>query len=170
MKYKLYRVLLTMLGFAACAPQPNPGTTDSTDNPPDTPVENLSGMYGPPMAEYGVPHVNLVINGAVSDPDGNPIPGIKVSTWNWLSGQVSKKTDAEGKVEMNTGLESWDLEQLYIAFQDIDGPENGGTFAADTLHFKDLEVKQIGEAEGGWLDGTYQVDFDHQLKPAEDSE
>ena len=70
MKYKLYRVLLTMLGFAACAPQPNPGTTDSTDNPPDTPVENLSGMYGPPMAEYGVPHVNLVINGAVSDPDG----------------------------------------------------------------------------------------------------
>ena len=168
MNHKLYRILLTMLGFAACAPQPNPSTTDPADNPPDTPVVEHPDMYGPPAAEYGVPHVNLVIGGTVSDPDGNPIPGIKVTTLDWQSGKVSQKTDAEGKVEMNTSL--WALEQFYIAFQDIDEAENGGTFAADTLYYKDLEIKQIGEAEGGWLVGTYQVDFDHKLKPAEDSE
>ena len=150
---RLIHGILAMLGFTAC-------TTTCGDLP--EPVD----MYGPPVAEYGVPHVTFTYNGRVLDKNGKPIPGIKVTP---IIEEVPMMdqvhTDADGKVEGRMDwVDAWDLERIGFAFEDEDGPENGGAFAPDTLRYKDLNVKQVEEGSG-WNEGTFHSDFEKTLSP-----
>ena len=169
---KIYRSLLALLGFTACS-----------TSPWDEPLN----MYGArPAPEYGTPHVNYVIRGTVTDNDGNPLPGIKVKPlMGWWSDDVEKywgnseddpryygvfHTDADGKVEVITSLDAWDAENedIRIAFEDEDGPQNGGSFARDTLFRKDLDIQKVSDGDGHWLEGKYQIDFQKKLSPEEE--
>ena len=146
---RLIHGLLTMLGFSACtcvAPK----------------------MYGTPVAEYGTPHVTFTFKGRVLDKDGNPIPGIKVTPIIEVgAASDAQYTDAEGRVEGGIPwVAAWNKEKIGIAFEDEDGPENGGAFARDTLYYKDLNVKQVEEGRG-WDEGTFHADFEKTLSPEE---
>lgn len=146
---RLIHGLLTMMGFSACtcvAPK----------------------MYGTPVAEYGTPHVTFTFKGRVLDKDGNPIPGIKVTPIIEVGAAGDAQyTNVEGKVEGGIPwVAAWDKEKIGIAFEDEDGPENGGAFAPDTLYYKDLNVKQVEEGRG-WDEGTFHADFEKTLSPEE---
>ena len=146
---RFFRGLLAMLGFSACT---------STCGP--------AKLYGPPTSEYGVPHVSFTFKGRVLDKDGKPIPGIKVTPLIEVGRAGDPRlTDAEGQVEGGVNwLQEWDLERVGLAFEDEDGPENGGMFAPDTLYYKDLDVKQVKEGSG-WDKGTFHADFEKTLSP-----
>ena len=124
--------------------------------------------------------------GTVTDNDGNPLPGIKVKPlMGWWSDDVEKywgnseddpryygvfHTDADGKVEVITSLDAWDAENedIRIAFEDEDGPQNGGSFARDTLFRKDLDIQKVSDGDGHWLEGKYQIDFQKKLSPEDE--
>ena len=150
---RFFRGLLAMLGFSAC-------TTTCGDLP--GPVD----MYGAPVSEYGVPHVAFTYKGRVLDKDGNPIPGIKVTpVIEVRAAGEALHTDANGQVEGGVDwLQSWNLERVGLAFEDEDGPAGGGSFAKDTLYYKDLNVKQVEEGSG-WDEGTFHADFEKTLSP-----
>lgn len=139
MKNRIYRALMALLGFASFSC-------------------SCAKMYGPqPAPEYGVPYLELMtIKGTVTDPDGNPIPGIRVK--DSYSG-ASVTTNASGKVELaveNAGPVEFDL-----YFKDPDGMENGGSFAEDTLYFKDMAIRQVDP-------GTFELNFEKKLQPLKD--
>ena len=144
---RIFNGLLAMLGFSACtcvAPK----------------------MYGTPAAEYGVPHVTFTFKGRVLDKDGNPIPGIKVTPVIEVGAAgEAQHTDTNGQVEGGIPwVQEWDRERIGLAFEDEDGPENGGAFARDTLYYKDLNVTQVKEGSG-WDKGTFHADFEKTLSP-----
>ena len=153
---RIFRSILAMLGFTAC-------TTTCGD------ILEPQDMYGPPVGEYGVPHVTFTFKGRVLDKDGKPIPGIKVTpVIEVRAAGESLHTDADGQVEGGVDwMQSWNLERIGIAFEDEDGPENGGSFARDTLHYKDLNVTQVAEGSG-WDEGTFHADFEKTLSPKDE--
>ena len=53
-----------------------------------------------------------------------------------------------------------------LTFEDIDGEENGGQFAPDTLRAKDLQIKFVENPEKGWNKGVYYITFEKKLKKA----
>ena len=120
----------------------------------------MKKMYGPPPApEYGVPYLELIVNGTVTDPAGNPIPGIRVEdSYTGISGT----TDASGKV-VGLALERTGEPEFDLYFKDPDGPDNGGSFARDTLFYKDMEIRQVEIS-------TFELNFEKKLHPAQDGE
>ena len=113
---------------------------------------------------YGAPYVDLTVKGTVTDQKGNPIPGILVTIPELGADQ---KTDASGKVELTTTLGGTiQLQGFNLVFKDIDGPENGGSFAADTLYNKDMEIKKVSGGHGDWHEGSYEVVFEKKLHPS----
>ena len=153
---RVFHGLLALLGFSAC-------TTTCGDLP-----EPLD-MYGSPVSDYGVPHVTFTYKGTVLDKDGKPIPGIKVTPIIEAGrGGDVQHTDANGQVEGRFGwLETWNKERIGFAFEDEDGEENGGSFARDSLRYKDLSVDQVEEGSG-WDEGTFHADFQKVLTPKDE--
>ena len=49
---------------------------------------------------------------------------------------------------------------IMLTFEDIDGEENGGQFAPDTLRAKDLQIKFVENPEKGWNKGVYYITFE----------
>ena len=47
---------------------------------------------------------------------------------------------------------------------DVDGEENGGTFAPDTVEFGEMKVDTIREGSGRWDEGEYELSFERKLK------
>ena len=144
MMKRIYRTILAILGFGAVS----------------------CSLFMKKM--YGSPYVELDIKGTVTDQKGNPIPGILVTIPEFSPEQ---KTDASGKVELSTTLGGTiQLQEFNIVFKDIDGPQNGGTFATDTLYNKDMEIKKVSDGHGDWHEGSYEVVFEKKLRPREDRE
>ena len=50
---------------------------------------------------------------------------------------------------------AFDIDKMKVFFQDIDGPDNGGEFALDSVEVK---VYRIGEGDGNWFNGTFKSD------------
>jgi putative lipoprotein (rSAM/lipoprotein system) len=132
--------------------------------------------YGAPVAaEYGTPYVELIVKGKVTDPDGKPIPGIQVRPFyrydgghDYSSGKYL--TDDAGVLEKTLYETHGTPEALNFAFEDLDGPENGGRFAKDTVYHKDLDIKKVDEGSDHWSEGKFEVIFEKKLRPAEDGE
>lgn len=133
-------------------------------------LEEPMDEYGVVICEYGVPSADYIIKGTVTDETGNPIQGIKTSLKEipdyypeYTYSRDSTLTDAAGKYQINTRLfvgHQWDR----LVVEDIDGEANGGEFLSDTIDISKLEAKKIGEGDGNWNDGKYEVQYDVKLK------
>ena len=128
-------------------------------------------MYGTPTAEYSV-------KGKVTDEKGKGLEGIRVI----INGQVGERegvvlddnadllcfsdtlaTDSKGNFSLER--QGFPADRIYIKYQDIDGPANGGEFKSNTLVINDLEFKG---KKGAWIIGKVEiVDADVVLKEKE---
>ena len=129
----IYRCLCVVLGAVLGA-----GCSDSSD--PDDPV-----------AEYGMPHGRLVVDGRVVDPGGTPLPGIEVS----FAGGGADTTGVEGNwaIDATTSLFCLDqTEGCALDAVDVDVPDNGDIYM--TVQ-QALSLVQT-EPASGWFQGTWE--------------
>ena len=125
------------------------------------------------LVEYGMPSADYVVKGIVTDEQGTPIEGIKVSTKH-VSRDLeamgiheaytidSLQTDAAGRYTLTNGAYYYDNDfKLFV--EDIDGEANGGTFKSDTIDVDFQKAVQIKEGSG-WYSGTFEINQDIQLK------
>ena len=114
-------------------------------------VFNTPDMYGTPVAEYGVPVMEYVVKGKVTDAEsGNPVKGIQVTS--------------EGGLEEIQTTESGDFEckgyampddKVKLTFTDVDGVENG---LYDTQELE-VPVEKVEEGSGNWDFGVYVAEY-----------
>ncbi|MBO4718366.1 MAG: radical SAM-associated putative lipoprotein [Prevotella sp.] len=142
--------LLSMLGYGC-----------SSEEPMD--------MYGT-VVEYGAPNVDYVIRGTVTDETDTPILGIKTvlkeipdNYPNYTYSIDSAMTDATGKYQIETRIFLGQEGQKLIV-EDIDGEANGGEFLSDTIDISKIEAKKIGEGDGKWNSGKYEIKADVKMK------
>ena len=145
--------ILSLLGFTSCD------------------KEDFGENYRERRVEYGMPHATFKVIGDVKAADnGKPIDGIVVKfsregdgSRTWETAEF--KSDKDGKVD--GAAQAWPSDKdIMLTFEDIDGEENGGLFAPDTLRAKDLQIKFVENPEKGWNKGVYTVSFEARLKKA----
>lgn len=150
MKKKWYRIangalsaLLVMLGFEACS-------------------ENG-------MCEYGTPTVDYHVTGQVTDADGQPVEGIRVTTRgyrNFINGATEHVTftDKDGRYRSEDIQEVSLPSELRIVFEDVDGDEHGGLFETDSVVSADMSKRRVKKGDGSWYDGEFELTADKRLK------
>lgn len=144
----LAATLLSLLGFSSCS---NDAAEDG----------NFELLYGTPTATFQV-------KGKVTNESGQPVKGILVVTQHGI--KDSTYTDENGQFvsgELATTSVDYMLKKgkLEVTFEDVDGNENGGTFANDTVTSKDItDVKQTKKGDGSWYLGAYELTANKQLK------
>ena len=131
--------------------------------------ENGMDMYGTPV-EYGTPNVDYVFKGTVTDEVGTPIQGIKTvlkempdEVSGYVYGVDSTLTDAAGKYQIDTRIYA-SSGGVKLIVEDIDGEANGGEFLSDTIDVSKMDAEKIGEGDGNWNRGKYEVQADVKLK------
>ena len=128
----------------------------------------------PAPVEYGTPNVDFVIRGTVTDETDTPIQGIK-TVWKEMPDNLpdhvysvdSTITDVAGKYQIDTRVFAgllYVLRDHKLIVQDIDGEANGGEFLSDTIDISKIEAKKIGEGDGKWNSGKYEINADFKLK------
>lgn len=112
-------------------------------------VFNTPDMYGTQVAEYGVPIMEYVVKGKVTDAEtGAPVKGIEVVP---EEANVLVYTSENG--EFTCEGATFPDGKVTITFNDIDGEENG-VYAT-----KEIEVPVEKSEEGsGWFAGVYIAD------------
>lgn len=144
--------MLTFLGFAACGETPD---------------------------EYGCPITDFQVKGRVASADGKALKGIQVVVKNeggYLSyrkedgsicvGYDTVYTDADGNFASHSASTAWVTTEQAV-FNDIDGDSNGGTFRADSVKLKDMEIKQIKQGDKHWYEGKYEYRIEVKLSKEE---
>ncbi|MBQ8047875.1 MAG: radical SAM-associated putative lipoprotein [Prevotella sp.] len=120
--------------------------------------------------EYGTPTVDYHIVGKVTGPEGNPIKGIRVTARGFYDfngrTQLQTFTDDEGKFATESIRDTWIDDGLRVVFEDVDGDDNGGKFAKDSLFSHELQSKLI-EKGSGWFKGKYELTAEKQLRKEE---
>lgn len=160
---KICRALLAAMGFAA--------------------VTGCPKIYGcpEPSEMYGCPHCDVTVRGVVADEDGKPIEGIQVKAVEIMEKQSGvelnkyeheyfrTQTDNAGKFELGGTVTSFENPDVYVITEDIDGEDNGGTFAPETLK---VDLVRVKEGDGLWDFGKYENEapVEIKLKPEEKSE
>ena len=139
--------IMGLLGFASC------GKSLADDS-------NNSAMYGPP------PNADYKVLGTVSDEDGRPIKGIRVSVrlkYSPWSKDVEETLYSDDKGAYQLLTRSLDgLPPVTISFEDVDGEENGGEFESTEVT---PEVKRTKDGDGtGSYQGAFEFLADVQLK------
>lgn len=108
--------------------------------------------------EYGSPYVDYQVKGQVTDEEGNPIEGIRVT---FETSPDALYTDANGH------FESKEIRNVVvygkIKFEDIDGSAHG-SFLPDSADLANLEQKQIEKGDGNWYEGKFEINVQQQLK------
>lgn len=147
----LAATLLTLLGFSSC------GNHEDEDYP----------------VLYGTPTSTFQVKGNVTDEAGNPIQGIQAKVELKYSGMANGNkptfTDSKGnyvleKGEM-TGSPTSEKEGIVkVIFEDVDGEENGGTFANDTVMGKNLTINKVEKGDGAWNLGSFEITANAKLK------
>ena len=153
MKKKWYRIansslsaLLVLLGFEACTGMENGGE------------------------EYGTPTVDFHVVGQVTDADGKPIEGIRVTTrgyYDFNNGTMEQTTytDKEGRYATKE-VKSIGIDPgMKIVFEDVDGEANGGLFAADSISSDAMAKEKVKKGDGNWYEGGYELTANAKLKP-----
>lgn len=143
---QLAAAIMGLLGFASCGKS----LVDDRDD---------SAMYGPP------PYADYKVMGTVSDEDGKPIKGIRVSVrlkYSPWSKDVEETlfSDDKGAYQLTRTVD--DLPPVTLSFEDVDGEENGGEFVSTAVT---PEVNRTKEGDGkGSYQGAFEVQADVQLK------
>ena len=110
-------------------------------------VFNTPDMYGTQVAEYGVPVMEYVVKGKVTDANtGNPIKGIQVTS---DDGYEQILTTGTGYFECNGG--GMPDGKVKLTFTDIDGEENGYYDSQEM----EVAVEKVEEGSGAWHYGVY---------------
>jgi len=151
---QLAAAILGLLGFASCGK--------------DEAIE-----WG--MTMYGQPHAYFKALGSVKDEKGKPIEGIRVSITrhnyhpntagviydenDWYEYDVLY-TDSKGKYQLDKSIFEGP-DDVVIAFEDVDGEENGGDFASVQAT---PTVKQTDKGDGLWYGGAFKVESDVKMK------
>lgn len=149
--YSAMAALLPLLGFQSC---------DDTFNQ---------------KCAYGCPTVDYKFKGDVTTEDATPVKGIKVVVIKKYDSNThridSTLTNEQGKYIINhnkhyLGNLDYDIKygNLYVTFEDIDGNENGGSFASDTLKNSNLKITQTKESDGNWYNGEFEIEGNINLK------
>ena len=119
-------------------------------------------------AEYGCPHVDFKFIGEATG-DGKPVEGIRVvlleGTEDWSYAIDTSYTDASGRTERDLGMVRIP-EQMYVKFEDVDGPENG-SWQTKIIRRESMEIVQTEDGDGRWDRGDYTVTAKADLKKAE---
>lgn len=153
MKKKWYRIansslsaLLVLLGFEACTGMENSGE------------------------EYGTPTVDFHVVGQVTDAEGKPIEGIRVTTrgyYDFNDGTMEQTTytDKEGRYATKE-VKSIGIDPgMKVVFEDVDGEANGGLFAADSISSDAMAKEKVKKGDGNWYEGGYELTANAKLKP-----
>lgn len=153
MKKKWYRIansslsaLLVLLGFEACTGMENGGE------------------------EYGTPTVDFHVVGQVTDAEGKPIEGIRVTTrgyYDFNDGTMEQTTytDKEGRYATKE-VKSIGIDPgMKVVFEDVDGEANGGLFAADSISSDAMTKEKVKKGDGNWYEGGYELTANAKLKP-----
>lgn len=153
MKKKWYRIansslsaLLVLLGFEACTGMENGGE------------------------EYGTPTVDFHVVGQVTDAEGKPIEGIRVTTrgyYDFNDGTMEQTsyTDKEGRYATKE-VKSIGIDPgMKVVFEDVDGEANGGLFAADSISSDAMAKEKVKKGDGNWYGGEYELTANAKLKP-----
>lgn len=130
---------------------------------------SLAGLLGINLSceemrvdEYGCPSANFNVKGKVTDPQGNPIPGIQV-TGNWdnditnASGDYSLSATADPPYPENT---------IQIVFADVDSSENG-SYQNDTVPVT-FQYSELTGGDDHWFEGSATKTLNVTLQPAEE--
>ena len=157
----LLGTLLGWLGFSSCEFLDIGGGKD---------------MYGAPVVMYGQPTVQFHAAGKVTDRNGKAIEGIRVAVkvhrhYDNSPGVIYDQndwydtdtvyTDAAGKYNSDMRLISFTApNDATLVFEDVDGPEHGGTFQPETAT---PTIKQTKKGDGVWYYGDYAVEADASL-------
>lgn len=132
--------------------------------------------YGPLMVEYGSPHANFQIKGTITAPDGKPVKGIRINGL-YPSSQpdsigvhysdYSPQTFSDDNGQYVLRVEGGDM---LLSVTDVDGPENGGSFATDTIEVPPFtaadSIPDTNEDNWDWY-GNFEKNIDIQLKPTD---
>ena len=84
-------------------------------------------------AEYGTPYAEYEVKGRVSDAEGTPIQGIRVSMGVEDYMDSVAVTDADGRFHVIHGTFPFRDNTFDIQFTDIDGEAGGGLFEEQTV-------------------------------------
>lgn len=106
--------------------------------------------------EYGSPYASYEVKGKVTDQQGNPIPGIQVTCDAMYIQPVY--TESDGSYALNG--DGFPREKIQVSFEDVDGEENGGLFAARSVSVETVHVK---EGDGNWDFGVYEAEVNAEL-------
>lgn len=126
---------------------------------------SLAGMLGINMSscglEYGCPEANYTVKGKVTNPSGEPIPGIKV-TGNW----DNDITSASGDYILSARVEPlYPEETIQIVFADVDSSENG-SYQSDTVPVT-FQYSELTGGDGHWYEGSATKTLNVTLQPVE---
>lgn len=103
-----------------------------------------------PYAMYGTPRADFRARGKVTDNEGNPIRGIQVR--NEAYSDKGILTAEDGSYDISGSMFT---SQVQLTFTDIDGPANGGEFAAREVDVKFTEADRTGKGDGSWYTGSF---------------
>ena len=104
------------------------------------------------VPEYGCPIVEFSVKGRVLDAESNPIQNIEIS--HPLTGYYTR-TAEDGSFEYEDSLTGFELSEVTIVAQDIDGEANGGDFQTQEVS---IPVQQTDPGDGHWDNGKYSAE------------
>ena len=120
--------------------------------------------------EYGTPTVDFHVVGQVTDAEGKPIEGIRVTTrgyYDFNDGTMEQTTytDKEGRYATKE-VKSIGIDPgMKVVFEDVDGEANGGLFAADSISSGAMPKEKVKKGDGNWYEGGYELTANAKLKP-----
>ena len=114
-------------------------------------------QFGSCAVEYGTPEATYHVKGTVTDPNGQPIPGIQISNY----GYPIDTTDAQGNYSY--AHQDFPRHPIPITFSDIDSTLNG-SYQDTTVSLPTTGIHLSG-GDGNWNFGHGLVQFDITLTP-----
>ena len=119
-----------------------------------------------PKVEYGTPSADFIVKGKVTDKSSQkPITNIavirKARTSPYGNDTVKTNTDGDFELKFNEfpGVDHW------IYAEDLDGTDNGGLYAKDSLTVNTSQMKNAKKGTGSWYQGVFEKgDANFQLK------
>ena len=129
-------------------------------------LASLAGMLGINMSscglEYGCPEAKYTVKGKVTNPLGEPIPGIKV-TGNW----DNDITSASGDYILSAIVDPlYPEDTRQIVFADVDSSANG-SYQNDTVPVT-FQHSELTGGDGNWYEGSATKTLNVTLQPVEE--
>ena len=150
----VFSAMMVILGFSSC------------DKVIDSP------------AEYGSPNMEYQLKGTVTDEEsGKPIRGIQARRV-WIGVEEGRAVvhPVDSVTTDDAGVFVFPLEHapaymgsdygenMALVTEDVDGEDNGGHYESDTVMVNKLEMKKVGEGDGKWYKGRYEIRADRKLR------